>query len=163
MATTPVPVKPTSSAQATDRPGAVTSFRTELDRLFDRFMGGFPLTPFRFSPLPGAVSPATDVTEDDTTFKLSAELPGMSYNDVQVQISGDILTVKGEKHQHREEKEKNYYLTERSYGSFQRSFMLPPDIDQSKISAEFSNGVLTVTMPKAAQAKPKTIEVKAAT
>jgi HSP20 family protein len=103
-----------------------------------------------------------DITEDEAAFKLSAELPGLAEKDVQVSLSGDTLTIKGEKRQEREEKEKNYYLSERSYGEFQRAFILPEGVDREKIGAAFTNGVLTVTLPKTQQMPPKKIEVKGA-
>ncbi len=132
-----------------------------MDRLFDRLSGSSALlpTPFGF----GMLSPAVDIAEDDASFKVSAELPGLTAKDVEVQISGDTLTIKGEKRQEREEKEKNYHMSERSYGAFQRSFTLPDGLEADKITADFVDGVLKVTLPKSAKAKPTKIEVKAAT
>ena len=164
MATVPVPVKQ-SAPVAAGTPDVWRSFRTEMDRLFDRFTGGFGIMPFPSfrSDLAFSVpSPAVDLTEDDNSFRLSAELPGMNEKDVEVSLSGTTLTIKGEKKQEREEKDKGYYLSERSYGSFQRAFTLPEGADGEKIAASFANGVLTVTVPKTAQAAPKKIEVKAA-
>ncbi len=109
-------------------------------------------------------APAVDVTEDDKAYRIAAELPDINEKDIDVSITGDMLVLKGEKRQEREEKEKNRYLAERSYGSFQRSFALPEGIDCDKISAEFSKGVLTLTLPKTheAQKQQKKIEVKSA-
>jgi len=145
--------------------------RTEMERVFDRF--GFGATPFRnwFDLEPAfqlrtsftMPSPAMDIVEEEKVYKLTAELPGLAEKDVEVVVSGDTLTVKGEKKQETERKEKNYTLSERSYGAFSRSFYLPDGVDRDKITAEFAKGVLTVTLPKsAAAAPPKTIEVKAA-
>jgi len=88
----------------------------------------------------------------------------MSEKEIEVVCSGDTLTLKGEKRQEKEQTEKNFYLSERAYGSFQRSFFLPEGVDRDKIAAEFAKGVLTITMPKTANAmeEQKTIEVKAA-
>ncbi|MFL5279773.1 MAG: Hsp20/alpha crystallin family protein, partial [Rhodopila sp.] len=94
--------------------------------------------------------------------RLTAEMPGMTEKDVQVSLSGNTLVIKGEKRQEREEKDKGYHLSERCYGEFQRSFLLPDGADSDKVEASFANGVLTVTVPKTAQAAPKKIEVKAA-
>jgi HSP20 family protein len=173
MATTPVEVKKTVPAPAT--PDAWRSLRTEMDRLFDRFSSGFgmpslrrmfdaDLPPFRFETALTMPNPAIDVTEDSDAYKLTAELPGMAESDIEVALTDDTLTIKGEKKEEKEKTEKNYYLSERSYGSFRRSFALPDGVDRDKIGAEFAKGVLTVTMPKAAEAKaePKKIEVKAA-
>lgn len=170
MANVPVEVKKTPPAPVSD---PWRAFRTDLDRLFDRFTDkvGFPSLPRLFggaSATPSDVSvsiavPAVDVTEADGAYKVTAELPGLAEKDIEVSVSGDMLVLRGEKRQEREEKEANYYLSERSYGSFQRSFTLPDGVDRDKISAEFSKGVLTLTLPKTAEAKKqdKKIEVKA--
>ena len=104
------------------------------------------------------------MSEDDKAYKITAELPGVEPKDVEVSLSGDMLVFKGEKQQEKEEKAKNYYLSERSYGSFQRAFQLPDGVDRDKVSADFSKGVLTITLPKTAEAQKqsKKIEVKAA-
>jgi HSP20 family protein len=173
MATTPVEVKKTPPAPA-NTPDAWRTFRTEMDRLFDRFGGGwgipslrrmFDVEPaFRYESALNMPSPAVDVIEDDAAYKVTAELPGMSENEIEVMVSGDVLTLKGEKRQEKEQKEKNFYLSERSYGLFQRSFHVPEDVDRDKLAADFSKGVLTITMPKTAKAEEqKKIEVKAAT
>lgn len=145
------------------------SFRTEMDRLFDRISGGFGMPSFgRFfdvdRSLPDISTPAVDVSEDDKAYKIAAELPGLEEKDIDVTVTGDMLVLTGEKKQEKEEKNKNYYLSERSYGSFRRSFALPEGIDQNKISASFAKGVLTIELPKTNQAREqqKKIEVKAA-
>lgn len=173
MANTPVEVKKTApSSGFPPVPEHLRSFRSEMDRLFDRFAGGigFPsfgrmfdiASPWRGDGGAGA-TPAVEVSEDDKCYRITAELPGMSEKDVEVTLAGDSLIIKGEKRQEREDKQKNYHFSERSYGSFQRAFMLPEAIERDKIDAEFSKGVLTVTMPKSPGAqKQKKIEVKAA-
>jgi HSP20 family protein len=173
MANTPVEVKKTAPAPA-GAPDAWRSFRTEMDRLFDRFAGGwgmpslrrvFDTEPaFRYESSFTLPSPAVDITEDDAGYKVTAELPGMTEKELEVVLSDGVLTLKGEKQQEKEQKEKNFYLSERSYGSFQRSFTLPDGVDRDKISADFAKGVLTVSMPKTAKEKDaaKKIEVKAA-
>jgi HSP20 family protein len=109
-------------------------------------------------------APPIDMSEDDKAYKISAELPGLDAKDVEVSVSGDRLVLKGEKRQHQEEKNKNYYLSERTYGSFERSFELPVSVDRDKIAADFSKGVLTITMPKTdeVQQQQKKIEIKSA-
>ena len=101
------------------------------------------------------------MSEDEKAYKISAELPGLDAKDVDVSVSGNMLVLKGEKHQ---EKDKNYYFSERAYGSFQRAFELPASVDRDKISADVSKGVLTITLPKTpdAQKQQKKIEVKSA-
>ena len=156
-------------------PDVWRSFRTEMDRLFDRFDSGFRLPSmwrmFDMPPLAaqetalGFSVPAVDVSEDDKAYKITAELPGLEEKNIDVSLSGDRLVIKGEKKQEKEEKEKNYYLSERSYGSFQRTFRLPEGIDQDKVGASFAQGVLTVTLPKSAapaQKPEKKIDIKAA-
>ncbi len=167
MATTSIEVKKNAPPR-TAVPDLWQSFRGDMDRLFDRFGNGFgfPSFPRMFDLEPTttfAMSvPAVDVAETDKAFTLSAELPGMEEKDIDVSVTGDLLVLKGEKRQEKEEKDKNYYLSERSYGKFQRSFSLPAGIDRDRISAEFAKGVLTVTLPKSAEAQQqqKKIEVK---
>jgi len=169
MADVPVEVKKAAPAEVTT-PDVWRSFRSEMDRLFDRF--GFPSLRRMFDMEPGwrpmstfsFSAPAIDMSEDDKTYKISAELPGLDAKDVDISVSGSTLLLKGEKRQEKEEKEKNYYFSERAYGSFQRAFELPASIDRDKIAADFSKGVLTITLPKTsdAQKQQKKIEVKSA-
>jgi HSP20 family protein len=167
MADVPVEVKKAPSAEPAV-PDVWRSFRSEMDRLFDRF--GFPslrrmfdvepawrpISTFSFS------APAIDMSEDDKAYKISAELPGLDAKDVDVSVSGNTLVLKGEKRQEKEEKDKNYHYSERAYGSFQRAFELPASVDRDKIAADFSKGVLMITLPKTpdAQKEQKKIEVK---
>ena len=165
MADTQVPVKKTATT-----PDVRRHFHGELDRLFD-FFGDFRLPTMRslfdnepvWSANYSFKAPAVDVVEDDKSFKITAELPGLDAKNIEVATSGGMLTIKGEKTQEKEEKAKNYYLSERSYGTFERSFRLPEHVDGDKIEAAFAKGVLTVTLPKtaAAQKSQKKIEVKA--
>jgi len=165
MADVPVEVKKAAPAQ-TNVPDVWHSFRGEMDRLFDRF--GFPSLRRMFDIEPAWRSsfsfsmPAIDMSEDEKAYKISAELPGIDAKDIDVSLSGDMLVLKGEKRQEKEEKDKNYHFSERAYGSFQRAFDLPVSVDRNKVAADFSKGVLTITLPKTAEAqKPqKKIEVK---
>ncbi len=158
---------PTSVAvkkQATT-PDVWTSFRSEMDRLFDRFgVPSFPSFPSLFGASPDLffTVPAVDVTEDDKAYKIAAEMPGVEEKDIEVNVNEDTLVLKGEKRQEKEEKGKNTYVSERSYGSFQRAFALPQGVDRDKIAADFSKGVLTVTLPKTSesQKQQKKIEIK---
>jgi HSP20 family protein len=174
MASSPVPVKQ-QAAGTFAGPDFFQTFRTEIDRLFDRFMGGFGMPAMRrmFDPgspmiagsSAGLIAPAVDVIEETTSYKITAELPGATEKDIEVNLMGDTLTLKGEKRQESERRGENYYISERSFGSFHRSFMLPEDVDREKIAAAFTKGVLTVTLPKNATAKAsqKKIEVKPGT
>jgi HSP20 family protein len=138
-----------------------------MDRLFDRFGGSFGPPAFRrmFGVEPTWPSessfsfsgPAVDVTEDDNAYKITAELPDLEEKDVDI-------TVSSEKRYEKEEENDNRYMSERAYGSFQRSFPLPDGVNRDKIAADLSKGVLTITLPESVQAqKPQQkIEVKAA-
>ncbi|MFN3231348.1 MAG: Hsp20/alpha crystallin family protein [Alphaproteobacteria bacterium] len=99
--------------------------------------------------------PAVDLVEDDGHYVMTAEMPGISDEDIEVALSEGVLTVKGEKRDEREEKKDSYRISERQYGSFQRSFRLPADVDADKIKAACKDGVLTVTIPRKPEAKVK--------
>ena len=174
MTATKVPVtaeKTTEPAsQATAWP-PIESLRKEIDRVFENFGRDFWRSPFRaladFEPLWSsklATSFAVDVTETDAAYEITAELPGMDEKNIDVKVVNGGLTIKGEKKDEKEEKKNDYYVSERRYGSFERYFRLPEGVDSEKIEANFKKGVLTVTLPKKADAqKPATkIEVKAA-
>jgi len=110
------------------------------------------------------VAPAMDLVEKDKEYEITAELPGIDEKNVEIKLSNHTLTIKGEKREEKEEKDKDYYLSERRYGSFQRSFQVPEGVDADKIDASFTKGVLTVKLPKTAEAQKaeKKITVKAA-
>lgn len=135
------------------------SLQREIDRLFDDFTRGFPsLTNGGTAEL----MPSMDVTETDKQIEITAELPGLEEKDVQVNLADNVLTIRGEKKAEKEEKNKNYRLVERSYGSFVRSLELPDGVDPNAITAGIDKGVLKVTVPKPAPAQVKKIDVKAA-
>ena len=132
-------------------------FKREMDRLFDRF----------FEPrwdefeLVGEWAPKVDVVETKDAVVVKAELPGMEQKDINVELENQVLTIKGEKHQEKEEKGERFHRTERSWGAFSRTFRLPAAVEGGKVNATFKSGVLTVTLPKAPTAKGTTIPVKA--
>jgi len=129
-------------------------FREQINRLFDDSFFGREWTPLRTAePWYGTFQPSIDVRENEKEITVSAELPGMDDKDIDVLLSGDTLTIKGEKKEEKEEKEENYYRMERRYGSFQRVIPLPVKIDTKKVDASFKKGILEVKLPKAAQAK----------
>jgi HSP20 family protein len=134
--------------------------RREMDSLFDNFFSGFGIEPFA-SRL-GAFSPRVDVTENDKEIRISAELPGIDEKDIDVSLQSDTITIKGEKKEEKESKGKDFYRSERSYGSFSRTIPLPVEVDTDKVEARFKKGVLHVTLPKTARAveEKKKIEVK---
>ncbi|WP_297370127.1 Hsp20/alpha crystallin family protein [Acidocella sp.] len=139
------------------------SFRTELDRLFEQFNQPLLWPGFGLAlPAEGVKLPTVDMVEDEKAFTLSAELPGLEAKDVEVTLDGRTLVIKGEKHQDKTTRDKNYHLTERSYGAFERNFYLPEGVDAGAISANVDKGVLTVILPKLAKppAGTRKIEVK---
>jgi HSP20 family protein len=131
--------------------------RREMDSLFDNFFRGFDTEPFESRM--GAFSPKVDVTEDDKEIKISAELPGMDEKDIDVSLQNDMLTIKGEKKEEKEDKGKDYYRMERSYGSFSRTIPLPVDVETDKVEAKFKKGVLSITLPKTAKAVAETKKI----
>jgi HSP20 family protein len=149
-----------------------TNLRREIDRLFDDFTAGpwrlptrhslFDVEPFWRGDFSWGKVPAVDVADTDKGYEITAELPGMDEKNIEVKLSEGTLTIKGEKKEEKEEKRKGYYLSERHYGSFQRSFSVPDGVDADKVEASFKNGVLTVTLPKTpeSQKKEKQIEIK---
>jgi len=106
-------------------------------------------------------APAIEMFEKDDKFMVKAELPGMKEEDIDVSVVGDTLTIKGERKAESEVKEEDYYCCERSYGSFTRSITLPSSVDAKNIEASYENGVLEISLPKAAEVKPKKITVSA--
>jgi HSP20 family protein len=144
----------------------------EIDRLFEDFGATTWRSPFRRSVFDiepfwrGDISwskvPAVDVAETANGYEITAELPGIEEKNVEVKYADGTLTIKGEKKDEKEEKKENYYLSERNYGAFQRSFRVPDGVDVDKIEASFKNGVLTLTLPKTpeAQKEEKRIQIK---
>ncbi len=142
-------------------------FRREMDSLFEDFFGGRPHfhRPFLRRARAGfGAIPPVDLTETDKAYEIISQLPGeMDEKNVEVRFADGVLTIKGEKREEREEKKKGYYMRERSFGSFERTFQVPEGIDTDKIKASFRKGVLAVTLPKTAEARrsEKKIAVKA--
>lgn len=133
----------------------LTSFRQEMDRLFDRFWeddGDLPA-------LRGWV-PSLDFSETTDTYTVRIEIPGLEPKDVQVTLQDNILTVKGEKQEEIKKEDERFYRMERSHGMFSRSLRLPAPVDGAKVNAIFKSGLLTVTVPKAPEAKASTIPIK---
>jgi HSP20 family protein len=137
------------------------SLKKEMNRLFEDFSRGLELEPFG-KRAKTVFEPKINVAESETEIKVSAELPGMDDKDIDVSLSENELTIKGEKKEEKEEKEKNYYHMERSYGAFSRTLPLPCKVKSDKVDAQFNKGVLTITLPKAAEAikETKKIEIK---
>jgi HSP20 family protein len=128
-----------------------------IDDFFDKFTSNWPFARPSFSNIEStelSLNPKVDIVEDKKAYKLSAELPGLELDNINLDLSDGILTLSGEKKTEKEEdKEGNYHMMERSYGYFKRSFSLPPSVEEDKIQAEFKKGVLSITMPKSAKAQ----------
>src|SRR6516225_7898615 len=168
--TSKIPVTTETAAPSESRPRRpLEGLRQEIDRLFDDFGIGawrspfrssfFDIDPFRRAKAAFSGVPAVDVTETERGYKVVAELPGMDEKNIEVKITNGMLTIKGEK----QEEKQDYYLRERSFGSFERTFPVPDGVELDKVDASFKKGVLTVTLPKTAEAQKaeKKITVKA--
>lgn len=133
-----------------------SQLRTEVDKLFESFPFRLPAVKFgRFSS-----PPALEMSETDKNYKITAELPGIEPGDVEVTFDDGILRITGEKKEIREENERNYRLTERSYGAFERAISIPSAADPKKIEADFKNGILTITIAKNGAEKKNVRKIK---
>lgn len=151
-------------ASLPNRMSPFAALHREIDRLFDDFTGGRRRLRWGAQALgPEVDLPAVDVAESDEAFEISVEMPGVDPKKIEVSASDGMLSIKGEKTSERAEKKKRYYLSERQYGAFERSFALPRGVDVDKISADHSAGVLKITLPKTqeAKARQRKIEIKA--
>jgi len=171
---TKLPVKTTESDRAPAHRGwaPMEGLRRDFSRLFEDF-GDLWRSPMRHAllgaeplwsrDLTWAATPAVDIAEKDKTYEITAELPGLDDKNVEVKVANGMLTIRGEKTEEKEEKKKDYYLSERRYGSFERRFQIPEGVESDKIEASFKKGLLTVTLPKTAaaqQAAEKKIAIK---
>lgn len=130
--------------------------RREMDRLWDSF---FERRPTKAEEA-GEFLPALDLAETDNELVVKCEVPGLEPKDIDISLSDGMLTIKGEKKQEREEKQADYHLVERSYGTFTRSIQLPKEVQSEKISASYKNGILKINLPKSEEAKKKEIKIK---
>ena len=138
-------------------PWTGTSLKREMDRFFEHFFEA----PGAELPTLGDWTPALDLTEGKDAITVKAELAGVEPSEIGVTIEGDVLTIKGEKEQKKEEKGERLHRVERTWGAFMRSIRLPAPVDTGKVTATFKNGVVTITLPKAPGAKGTTIPIKA--
>ena len=131
------------------------SLRDAMDQLFDEMISQ-----------PGSMAagnrlmPAIDLYQTDEAVVLKASLPGINPDDLKISVTGDVLTIQGEQAAEREDKQATYHIRERKWGSFSRSLSLPVPVKSDKANAEYENGILTLTLPKAEEVRPKTITVK---
>lgn len=142
--TNPAPLSPLGAVQ-----------QQEMNRMFDRFFAGFPA-------LEGFTAfPAVSISENGKTITLTAEIPGIAANELEVSVEGDVLTLRGEKKDEKKDEKDNWYRVERSYGSFLRRIELPAPVDAAHAEATLEKGVLTLKLAKAASDKGKQIKVQA--
>jgi HSP20 family protein len=139
-----------------------SELQRDVNSIFDNMWRGFSV-PAAGNGGTTRLHPTTDIAETDKEYEVTVELPGIDEKDVEVTLANGVLSIKGEKKFEREEKKKDYYVSERSFGSFHRSIRVPDDVDADKVSASFNQGVLTLKLPKQPEAQPATkkIEVKA--
>ena len=130
--------------------------RDRMDDLFRRVLDDGDVTPWSG----GSWAPALDVAEKEDAFRVMVELPGMKSEDIDISVQGNVLSISGEKKETTEEKDKNYPYTERRFGAFRRDVTLPAGVEAGKIEAQFRDGVLSITLPKSEEEKPKKIQVK---
>lgn len=133
------------------------ALRNEMDRVFDNFFRGFDVEPFAKGS--GTFQPKVDMADSEKEIIVSVELPGMDEKDIDLSLTKDALTIKGEKKEEKEEKGKNYHRMERSYGSFTRTLSLPVEIDTNKAEAAYKKGILTVVLPKTEKAVKETKKI----
>jgi len=161
--------KAEEKAVATKKPGEIASRVEDIEHWMERFMDDMWRRPFpsllgqdRWLPIrPLSIRmPSIDVYEEKESVVVKAELPGMTKEDIEVNLAGENLTIKGEKKEDTEVKEDNYYRRERSYGSFLRTVALPSEVKNDEIKASFKDGVLEIRMPKTEDAKKKSVSVK---
>jgi HSP20 family protein len=145
----------------------LSSLRSEIDHLFDDFTSSWPFATREpatsFGRLPAAFRsglPATDVKENTKAFVVTVDLPGVEEKDIDVSVSDDVLAIRAEATEERKEEKENYFLSERQHGALQRAFRVPSGVDCDKIDAKYAKGVLTVTMPKTADAQQKQRKIK---
>lgn len=135
---------------------SIFSLKSDMDRLFDNFF----TERWDAGDSISDMSPVIDVEENENQFVVSAEIPGMVKDDIKITFENNYLMISGEKKSKKESKNENVHYTERNYGKFSRSIPIPSGVMLDKISAEYEQGVLTVKVPKAEEAKPKQVEVK---
>lgn len=130
-------------------------FQRDMNRLFNVTLH----RPLKLGNGGALWAPAIDIVDEKDQIKVKADLPGMKKEDIEINLENDVLTLKGEKKEEKETKEKDFIRSERYYGAFHRAFTLPASVDASKVNASYKDGVLEITLPKKEGAKPKQIKV----
>ena len=149
---------PWRSAKEWDPFEEMVDMRDRISRLFDEYFGQFPAT--REEPLGRTWVPAVDIYEEKDNIIIKAELPGMKKDDLSIEVKDNVLTLSGERKHEEETKKENFHRIERSYGKFSRSFTLPDSVKVDKVKANYKDGVLEISLPKATEARAKAIPIK---
>jgi HSP20 family protein len=134
----------------------LVSFQEEMNRLFNDFFSQSPAKSERGDVI---WDPLVDISETENEIVVHAEIPGMKKEDVKINIQDNVLTISGEKKRVESEKEHNYHRIERAYGCFERSFSLPSSIELDKVKATYKDGILTISLPKTTEEKPKEVSI----
>jgi len=132
----------------------LVSLRDDMDRLFSTFFGR------QREEMDGFWSPTVDIEEDNESFLVKAEIPGLKKEDIKISVRGNLLSVSGERKHESEIKDKTFHRIERSYGKFSRTITLPSDVESDKVKATYKDGILTIILPKPESLKQKEIEVE---
>jgi HSP20 family protein len=136
------------------RRGGLDTLREDLQDMFSQFVGDGNLLPW------AGYAPSLDLSETDTTLDVRMDVPGVKPDDIDVQLSGNLLTIRGKRSEEKEEKGRTFHRVERSYGSFSRSVTLPCDVKEDKVDAQIHDGILRVTLQKSEEAKTRKIKVR---
>lgn len=151
-------VEPEKKASHRSDPGPLTRFRDEVERVFDRMAKPWDMPWSRRSGADWV--PALDISESEREMTIRAEVPGVSPKDIEVRVSGNMLTLSGTKEESSEEKGRGFYLCERQFGSFRRTVELPQGFDCDRVTARHENGVLTITIARSKDATPRHVAIK---
>lgn len=132
----------------------LVTLRDEMERIFESFFGDYPVMREGFR------APAIDISENNGTIEVKAEIPGLEKDDIKISVRDNMLSITGERKQESETKDKKFHRIERFYGKFSRKIRLPADIDADKVKATYKDGILNISLPKPASMKTKEIEVE---
>lgn len=149
---------PWRSAKEWDQFSGMVDMRNRIGRLFDEYFNQFPVP--REESLERTWAPAVDIYEEKDNINVKAELPGMKKEDLSIDIKNNVLTLGGERKNEKETRKENFHRIERSYGKFSRSFTLPDSVKVDKVKANYKDGILEISLPKAEEAKTKAIPIK---
>lgn len=152
--------KKNEARESTTLPSPITRLQSEMDRLFDRFLSDPWSGPLDLLSQPAVWAPSMDISENEKEVTIRTEVPGVEPRDIDINVSGSVLTISGEKKEEKEEKGENFFHSERRFGSFRRMVDLPGTVDPKRISADYTNGILTVKIQKDEKAAPRKVPIR---